>query len=37
MSEQEFGKYLINQHQDSEKPFAGDVAVTVLSDELPEE
>ena len=36
MSEQEFGKYLINQHQNSEEP-AGDVgSVTVFSDDLPE-
>jgi hypothetical protein len=39
MSEQEFGKYLINQHQNSEEPFAGDVGSVVdvtLSDDLPE-
>ena len=39
MSEQEFGKYLINQHQNSEEPFAGDVGSVVdaaLSGDLPE-
>jgi hypothetical protein len=38
MSEEEFGKYLINQHQNSEEP-AGDVGSVVdvtLSDDLPE-
>jgi hypothetical protein len=38
MSEQEFGKYLINQHQNSEEP-TGDVGSVVdaaLSDDLPE-
>jgi len=37
MSEEEFARHLINQHRNSEEPFAGDVAVTVLSDDLPEE
>ena len=36
MSETDFAKYLITQHQNSEEP-AGDVGcVTVLSDDLPE-
>ena len=38
MSEEEFARYLINQHQNSEEP-AGDVGSVVdvtLSDDLPE-
>jgi hypothetical protein len=37
MSEQEFGKYLINQHQNAEEP-ASDVSVVdvALSDDPPE-
>jgi hypothetical protein len=39
MSETDFAKYLITQHQDSEEPFAGDVGSVVdaaLSGDLPE-
>jgi len=38
MSEEEFARYLINQHQNSEEPFAGDVSVVdvALSDDPPE-